>query len=448
MKIKRITIGNFKNLAETSLDLTSMIALVSPNNYGKSNLLEAIRFAFNFISASAKERNNMMHWGRAIPLSSSLAGMDFIFSVEIDAPELEEYRFIRYGFNFSWYNDQNTGAVITDEFIEMRHTESVRYTAYLKRDKGLYRAGKSKSGFRKIALLSDVLAIDVLSSFTDIEISQVVHCIKNLGYRMCNTLELDGSFNPSLIEFESDAKSSLAFDDNDIPRALSVLSKEKPEQFDLFIETIYDLFPEFSHIELNSYTLKGKAPTIKAFLVSTLEETNEKNKEEITDKLPYHIKDEIYRLIIHSKYLNQPISMEHMSTGTKRIFWLIANAIFGGCYDANLLGVDEIETSIHPKMIRALLEALCDILQNTSMIITSHSPYLIQYLKPEAIYVGLPNDEGVATFRKINPSKIKSLISITRDLETSIGEYLFELMSGDEDSALILSAYLEGGCDD
>ena len=35
MRIKRITIGNFKNLAETTLDLTRMIALVSTNNYGK-----------------------------------------------------------------------------------------------------------------------------------------------------------------------------------------------------------------------------------------------------------------------------------------------------------------------------------------------------------------------------------------------------------------------------
>lgn len=446
MKIKRLTIGNFKNLSETTLDLTRMIALVSPNNYGKSNLLEAVRFAFDFISASAKERSIMMRWNKGIPLSSKLAGKDFIFNIEFENPELEDYRFIKYGFKFSWYNDHDTGAMITDETIEMRPSESVRYTAYLKRDKGKYRAGKSKTGFRNIALSNDVLAIDVLSSFNDIEIAQVISNIKNLGYRMCNTLELDDSFRPSPIEFEFDAKSSLSFDDNDIPRALSVLSKENPEQFDLFIETIYDLFPEFLNIELSSYTLKGKTPPFKAFVVSSSDIPDDIEDE--AKQVPYHVKDEIYRLIIHSKHLNQPISMEHMSTGTKRIFWLVANAIFGGCYNANLLGVDEIETSIHPKMIRSLLEALCDILENTSMLITSHSPYLIQYLKPEAIYVGVPNNEGVAAFKKINPTKIKSLISLTRELETSVGEYLFELMSGDEDSATILSAYLEGGCNE
>ena len=96
MRIKRITIGNFKNLAETTLDLTRMIALVSTNNYGKSNLLEAIRFGFDFISASPKERNTMMRWRRGIPLSPELAGKEYKFVIEFDDPELNQYRFVRY----------------------------------------------------------------------------------------------------------------------------------------------------------------------------------------------------------------------------------------------------------------------------------------------------------------------------------------------------------------
>lgn len=441
MNLKSITVGNFKNISETTLDLTKMIAVVSTNNYGKSNLLEAIRFGFDFIDASSKSRVNMMHWLRGIPLAPSLAGKDYVFAVEIDAPELGDYRFIRYSFSFSWYNDHSTGAVISDENIEMRANESVRYTSYLKRDKGLYRSGKSKTGFRKISLAKDVLAIDILSAIDDIEICDVISAIKSLSYRMCNTLELDRSFHPSPIEFDFGTSSSLAFDDEDIPKALSLLKKERPKQFDLFVETIYDLFPEFEKIELQSYALTGKElATVQAIVVSANETTDIEQK---NSDIPYHIKDELYRLVIHSKYLNQPISMEHMSTGTKRIIWLIANAIFGNCYATNLIGVDEIETSIHPKMIRNLLESLDYIFESSSMIVTSHSPYLIQYLKPDSIYIGVPNENGIASFKRIQKSKVKSLLNTTRELETSIGEYLFELMAGDEDSAEILSAYLE-----
>lgn len=442
MRLTSITVGNFMNLAETTLDLTKMVAVVSTNNYGKSNLLNAIRFGFDFIEASAKVRTNMMHWIRGIPLVPCLAGKDFIFSVEIDAPELGKYRFIKYSFSFSWINDENTGGVITDETIDMRANESVRYTSYLKRNRGQYRAGKDKTSYRNITLAKDVLAVDILSAIDDIDISDAISSIKSLGYRMCQTLELDRSFQFSPIEFDFDTSSALSFDDSDIPKALNTLRREKPDQFDLFIETIYDLFPEFEDIDLRAYTLKneGISGDIRTVVISS--DGNEEKSDELA-AIPYHIKDEIYRLIIRSKVLNQPISMELMSTGTKRIIWLVANALFGNCYGINLIGVDEVETSIHPKMIRSLLEALNGILENASMIVTSHSPYLIQYLKPESIYVGVPNEKGLAQFKRIQKSKIKVLVSVARDLGTSVGEYLFELMAGDDDSAAILSAYLE-----
>lgn len=440
MKLKRITVGNFKNLAETTLELSHVISLVSTNNYGKSNLLEATRFGFDFITSSPKARQNMMHWTRGIPLTPTLAGNDYIFAIEFDDPSLGEYRYVRYGFRFAWYNDQGTGASISDEILEMRATESVRYTAYLKRDKGLYRASKSKTGFRKLALAKDTLAIDAIAVVDNVEISDVISKIKQISYRMCNTLELDRSFHPNPIEFDFGTNSALPFDDDDIPRALSVLSKEKPRSFELFIETIHDLFPEFQSVELHSYTLKGKVqPQIKAIMVSSDEEDSIDTETEI----PYKIRDELYRLIIKSDHLNQPMNMEYMSTGTKRIFWLIANAVFAGCYGTNLLGVDEIETSIHPRMIESMLEALVDILGDASLLVTSHSPYLIQYLKPDSIYVGIPNNDGVALFKRINRSKIKTLLTAARDMDLSVGEYLFELMSGDDDSAEILSAYLE-----
>lgn len=443
MILKSITVGNFKNIDLTTLDLKKMISLISVNNYGKSNLIDAIRFGFDFITASVKVRNTMMHWVKGIPLVESLADKDFTFSIEFEDTSLNEYRYVRYGYSFSWVKDDGSGAVITDESIEIRSNESIRYTSYLKRNFGKYKAGKSKTGFRNISLAKDTLAIDILSSLDNVEISNVVTAIKSIGYRMCNSLEVDDSYQPGVIEFDFTPDSKFPLDDNDIPRALNILNQKNPQQFTLFLETIYDLFPEFKDIKLQSYTLKEEdSQRIKALIDSSASTISTTSKDQ-EPKVPYRIRDEIYRLIIQSVYLNQPISMEHMSTGTKRIFWLIANAIFGESYGINLLGVDEIETSIHPRMTKNLLESLSDILGDASMILTSHSPYIIQYLKPESIYIGVPNDQGLAKFKRIQPSKIKNILTLSRDLEISIGEYLFELMSGDKDSADILLSYLE-----
>lgn len=438
MKIKRIAISNYKNIGQTTLDCSQMIALVSTNNYGKSNLLDGINFGLDFITASAKSRNTRMRWIKGIPLISELAGKDYTFSIEFDEPSLGEYRFVRYGYHFAWYNDQGTGARITDETLEMRPNESVKYTSYIKRTEDKYRASKSTKAFRKLALTDDTLAIDAIGMIDDVEIKGVIKAIQSIQFRLCDSLELDDSFYPNPIEF--DFGEDISFGNEDIPKTLAMLQSKKPKLYDLFIETIYDLFPEFNNVELQYLTVNEKTSAkLQAYMVMS----SDKDEKEQKTELPYHIRDELYRLVIDSKYLNQPISMEHMSTGTKRIFWLIANAVVSEYKQINLLGIDEVETSIHPKMIEDLLEAIVEILENTTMIITSHSPYLIKYLKPEAIYIGVPNEEGVASFRRIQSRKIKNILNTTRKLETSIGEYLFELMSGDEDSVSILASYLE-----
>lgn len=79
----------------------------------------------------------------------------------------------------------------------------------------------------------------------------------------------------------------------------------------------------------------------------------------------------------------------------------------------------------------------------TSLLLTSHSPYLTQYLKPEKVYVGVPNEDGVAYFRKMRPSKVKGAVAAAYNHGFGLGEYLFSLMSDDGDGARVLRGLLE-----
>lgn len=439
MKIKSVTVGNYKNVPKTTIEFERIVSLVSTNNYGKSNILEAIAFGFDFINASPSVRNQMMKAVTSIPLSPSLAGKDFIFSIEFNEPGLmSEYRFVRYGYKFAWLNDQGTGGRITSEIIEARANESIRYSSYLKRDKGKYRSGKGNPNFKKINLEQNKLAIDVLSAMEETDIADIVKSIQSLSYRACNKLDLKGDFNPALFDISLNPNSTLSAE-IDLPRALNNLRIENKDKYELFLETIYELFPEFNKVELNSYSLQSQ---IGENEYKAIKQTFNDSKKGNT-VLPFRLQDEIYKVMVDSKTLNQPLSVSYMSMGTKRIFWLVANAIFAGIKEANLVEVDEIETSIHPKMIKKLLEALSELLEDASMIVTSHSPYLIQYLKQNSIYIGLPNEEGLAVFRRIHRSKTKALWKTARLLGMSEGEYIFDLISGNSDSAEILSAYME-----
>ena len=159
--------------------------------------------------------------------------------------------------------------------------------------------------------------------------------------------------------------------------------------------------------------------------------------------VPFHLKDKVYRVTLTSEYLNQPVNLSAMSTGTKRIFWLLTNIFIASCNQVSCIGVEELETSIHPRMLKELLEIISDTLEQTCLIISSHSPYLVQYLKPDQLYAGGCPQPGIAQFFQISPGKVKKLIAAARVYGLSVGEYLFELMCGPESSMNLLRNYLE-----
>lgn len=433
MKINSITVGGFKNLNTTKLNLESICAIISPNNYGKSNLLEAIDFGFDFIHESRKGRKGMMGWIKGIPLCVALENSEYKFEVEFEDEDLGEYKFVRYGFCFKWHRDDGMGDCITDEWIETRESTSVRYTSYLKRREGKYRKSKSTNAYRKIDLDGLQLAIDVLSLMEDVEIVHVINAIQKISFRVCSSLDLGDRYQPSPLEYIEDEEDAIRFDDTDVPKALQHLKNKAPELYAMFEESLSILFPEFTAISLNEYTLTNRNVE-KQMMVTVAEMEKE---------IPFKLREHIYRLFVKCDYMNQALSMTNMSTGTKRVIWLLANAYIANYIGAGIVGVEEIETSIHPKMMRQLLEIITDALGDAPLIVSSHSPYLVQYLKPDKIYIGLPNNNGVAEFRRIQKTKMKTIISNARDMGLSVGEYLFELLSGDSDSYETLKSFLE-----
>lgn len=444
MILKSLMVGGFKNLSSTKISFDhNTVAVISPNNYGKSNLLEALDFATDFIGASPKQRNNMMAWTNGIPLTPLLANTPFQFQMEFEDSSLGEYRFVRYGFSFSWYRDDKTGQRILDETLEMRPHESVRYSSYLKRTTGQYRKGKTTNSFRNISLENTILAIDVLPSVEDLEYKDVVQTIRSFEYRVCDTLDVRTQFQFTPFRIADEDDKHIRFDDEDIPRALFQLKEMFPERYWQFEDAIHSLFPEFTEIDIRAHELSVSKNQVTRFY--TRRSDGEETAQQVADEeIPFHLKDKVYRVTIKSEYLNQPVNLATMSTGTKRIFWLLTNIFVASCNNVSCIGVEELETSIHPKMLKNLLEIISETLEGTRIIVSSHSPYLVQYLKPDQLYAGASTHRGVAQFYRISATKVKKLLAAARSYDLTVGEYLFELMSGGEESLETLRNYLEG----
>lgn len=443
MRILSITVGGFRNIEKTTFELGGIVGLVSANNYGKTNVLDAISFAIDFMQASLRERSNMMGVVGCMPLSPKLADDCFTFAIELEDPDLGEYRFVRYGFSFAWAKDDGGGRSIVDETLEINSKRGGLWSSYLKRSEGKFRASHDTRYFRSMNLEGSQLAIDVLTSIDDIDINPAIRLIKQVSCGVCDSLDAAGRYSSVPFEFvdSSSEEQGVMFDDDDLPRALYRLKLADPERFETFRYAVLALFPDFEDISVNAYEVRQETKDRLGFFGTTVSPEGADGLR--SDGVPFHIRDELYKVSVSSRHLNQPVNISMMSTGTKRMIWLIANVVIAGRQGASLIGVEEIETSIHPRMIQELLEIIDENLGNTGMIVTSHSPYLIQYLKPRCLYVGVPNEEGIASFKKVRDQAMPSLMKAARERGFGFGEYLFSLMSSDEDGALVLSSYLE-----
>jgi hypothetical protein len=438
MKIKTITIGGFKNLKKTKIEVKGIIALVSPNNFGKSNFLQGIDFALAFLNAGEKGRKKMMAWTKGIPMNPASENDPFSFEIEFyDSSLGNEYQYVRYGFSFAWLNDDAQGQRIIDEWLEMRKSPQVKYTRYLKRDEGRYRKSKSTNAYRNILLGDFQLAIDMLPSIEDIEYSPVLQQIKHISFKTCSSLDADMPYE----EFPFEAEGSNLPLSHDMPKLLNHLKETTPDKFLLFKEAVTSLFPEISDVEVVKATFTPPPKTFAVF--SSAHEEKSIVPPDTVAEPPFKWKNEIYRIFVKTTYMNQPIDITSLSAGTKRLLWIIA-ILFSSNRNTQLLGIEELETSIHPRLLKQTLELLNDNLGDTTLIITSHSPYLVQYIKLDKIYIGIPDTTGLASFKRIANSKIKTVISIAQSIGLSVGEYLFDLMAGDAKSVGILERIVKG----
>ena len=157
------------------------------------------------------------------------------------------------------------------------------------------------------------------------------------------------------------------------------------------------------------------------------------------------ISDKYYLLFVDDKNLNSSINFMAMSDGARRILLLLTFVVLAQINNYDLICIEEPENSIHPGLLRKFLFTISELSEKTKLLFSSHSPYLINYMQPENIYLGLPNYKGFAEFKKFktNTNAKKKLLKDVLDSNMQLGDYLFDLMSGSEDDIEELNSYVE-----
>lgn len=181
------------------------------------------------------------------------------------------------------------------------------------------------------------------------------------------------------------------------------------------------LFPNILEVDCHEYTLKY----------------DRSNLPEIDSR--FRINENTYGLYITDSSLTRPIKFEWLSDGTKRVLLTLTAAVNANINNQSVLTLEEPENSIHPKLLQNYISILNTLSGNCKIIFTSHSPYMIQFINPADIVLGLPSETGLADFRYIKKSD--KLIKDASNEGYSTGEFIFSMLSF-ENAVEMLSPYL------
>jgi predicted ATPase len=108
-----------------------------------------------------------------------------------------------------------------------------------------------------------------------------------------------------------------------------------------------------------------------------------------------------------------------LSDGTRRVIRMVTHLLFD---KRSLMLMEQPEDSIHPGLLRKLIDLLRSYSDRSQIVFTTHSSDVLDILRPEEVVLVTAN-EGVTNARSLSPAEIAEARRFLRD-EGSLSDYL------------------------
>ncbi len=426
MKIQAVLIDGFKNLSNVRISFDNITALVALNNFGKSNVLSGIDFGLDFIKASIEDKKDMMSNSNLIPINCNMIGRNYKYEMEVSTDISGEEYIIQYGYEFEWKDNEDKEPRIVSEFLKVKlNKKGQKFTQLINRtvDTALYKSSETGRCSSKIKVEEAELIANKLKAFDELYYAQIITKLNGMKIYMENNLDAKSFYQPDPI-IRKGFENEMINADN-LPRIIYNLKEQNPDKFELLKDVYFQLFPDIEDVIVKQFKINGLT-----------------NNEELTENLPFVFSNNYHVLFVKEKNLANPVNFSIMSDGAKRVFMILTKIIVSSVSNISLIAIEEPENSVHPGLFQAYIQIISQLLDDCKVIITSHSPYIISYLNPSWIHVGVNRKAGVAEFFSFKKSGQKQLENDAAGFDMSIGDYLFSMLADSESN---ISDYLE--CD-
>ena len=327
--LRRVLLKNYKSIANGSVKLGPLNFLVGPNGAGKSNFLDALRFVTESLNTSLDHA--LRERGGIGEVRRRSSGHPTHFGIRLEYA-LPEGKLGYYAFRI--------GARPEGGFQVQQ--EECRVEGPVALDCWFYKveSGVVVDSNPKIvpAAKSDRLFLVAASGLP--EFRELYDALSHMGFY---------NLNPDVIrDFQTpDAGEVLRRDGGNLTSVLNVMGKKHPEAKDRVIEFLAEVVPGVQDVSVSQFQKK---------------EALEFKQRVGTSEAPWD-------------FLG-----ENMSDGTLRALGVLTalfQSVNGGAKRVSLVGIEEPEVGVHPGAAGVLRDAMRTAAQMTQVIITTHSPDLL-----------------------------------------------------------------------
>ncbi|MBD0307453.1 MAG: AAA family ATPase [Microcoleus sp. T1-bin1] len=355
-RIESLKVQNYRALHNLELkNLTPLTVFLGPNGSGKSTIFDVFAFLSECFTESLRKAWDRRGRFRELRTRDT----EGCIIIELKYRETSESSLITYHLAI---DEENNRPFIAEEWLQWRRGKSGQPFRFLnfKKGEGQVISGESpdEQGERITEKLesSEFLAVNTLGQFAKHpRVSALRRFITGwyLSY-------LTAAHTRSLPE--AGAQERLSPTGDNLPNVIQYLKEQHPQRLEEILKTLSDRIPRLEKVE-----------------ASIMQD----------GRLLLEIKDAPF---------SHPILAKFASDGTlKLLAYLIV------LFDPNppqLVGIEEPENHLHPRLLPQLAEECCSASANTQLMVTTHSPFFVDSLKPEELWVLYRDEKGFTQAKK------------------------------------------------
>jgi predicted ATPase len=360
-RIEYLRVKNYRALHDLELKgITPFTVFLGPNGSGKSTIFDVFAFLSECFSVGLRKA-----WDRRSRFKElRTRGSKGPIVIELKYRESKDSLLITYHLSI---NEGLTGPFVAEEWLQWRRGSQGKPFRFLdfKNGAGLVVTGdqpdEKEMRIHEILTSPDVLAVNTLGQLA--KHPRISALRRFIAGWYLSYLTADSSRGIP----EAGPQERLSETGDNLPNVIQYLKEQHEDRLEKVLRALSERVPRLEKVE-SHFMPDGR--------------------------LLLQIKDAPFE---------QPILAKFASDGTLKML-----AYLTLLYDPNppeLIGIEEPENHLHPRLLPELAEECRMATERTQLMVTSHSPFFVDGLKPEELWVLYRDEQGYTQAKKASDMK-------------------------------------------